>query len=138
MDNTDHAFVDWLNGQMRAQRWTQSDLARAAHLDTAVISNILNKKRGPGIKTCTAIARALRISPDIVLQAAGLLYAKRSSEDDAVISEINEIYEKLTNDNQIEALEYFRMKLRVQEERDNNEASSRDVHSPHDKKKPSR
>jgi transcriptional regulator with XRE-family HTH domain len=130
MDNT---FLDWLNDQMKAKGWKAADLSHASKLDSAVISNILNGKRRPGIKTSTAIAYALRISPEIVLQAAGLLHHRVPSRDDAIISEINEIYERLTPPNQVEALEYFRMKARLQDEREN-ETASRNVHTPDDKK----
>lgn len=66
-------FSEWLRKQLKDKRWRQADLARAANLDPAVISNLVNEIRGPGEDTCTAIARALDLPPETVFRAAGLL-----------------------------------------------------------------
>lgn len=66
-------FGDWLNKEIKRRKWRQADLARAANLDTAVISNLVNGKRGPGEDTCTAIAKAFDLPPETVFRAAGLL-----------------------------------------------------------------
>jgi len=115
MENTD--FSVWLKEQMRAKGWRQSEFAHAAHVDPAVVSNIVTGKRGPGLETCNAFARALQIPPEVVLQAAGLL-SPRDKSKDAYIGEINSTYEKFDRQNKREALEFFRMLLRLQEQRE--------------------
>jgi transcriptional regulator with XRE-family HTH domain len=104
---------------MRERNWRQADLARASHLDPAVITNIIRNRRGPGLDTCAAIANALGVSSEIVLQAAGLL-TPRDKTKDAYINEINGIYNKFTKENKREGLEFFRMLLRLQEQGDFN------------------
>ncbi len=69
MDN----FSDWIIAELDRRGWKQIDLAKAAHLDRAVISNLVNGRRGPGEDTCTAIAHALGYPPLVVFRAAGLL-----------------------------------------------------------------
>jgi transcriptional regulator with XRE-family HTH domain len=69
MDN----FGEWLAGQLQAKGWRQADLARASGLDSAVISNLVNGRRNPGVNSCVAIARALSLPNEEVLEAAGLL-----------------------------------------------------------------
>lgn len=66
-------FSDWLLAQLTIKKWKQADLARASHLDSAVISNLISGKRGPGEMTCTAIADALGLPTETVFRAAGLL-----------------------------------------------------------------
>lgn len=66
-------FSSWLKDELKARNMKQADLARASHLDTAVISNLINDKRGPGDETCTAIANAFGLPVEHVYRAAGLL-----------------------------------------------------------------
>lgn len=66
-------FDEWLHAKLNERGWKQADLARAANLDSAVISNLINKKRGPGKVTCQAIAHALRIPVEVVYREAELL-----------------------------------------------------------------
>jgi transcriptional regulator with XRE-family HTH domain len=112
----DNYFAEWLRDQLRIKNWRPADLARAAHLDEAVISNILNGKRGPGLKSARSIATALGVSTEVVLAAAGQLEAHGSPTKDAYLAEINSIYEKFDKENKRESLEFFRMLLRLQDE----------------------
>jgi transcriptional regulator with XRE-family HTH domain len=113
MANTD--YINWLREQMRAKGWRQAELAHAAHVDPAVVSNILTGKRGPGFDTCSAFAAALQLPPEVVFEAAGLL-SPRDKTKDAYLAEINSIYEKFDKENKRESLEFFRMLLRLQDE----------------------
>lgn len=53
----------WLNDLLEDAGWTPADLARATGLDSAVISNIRNGKRGTGADTALKIAHALKLPP---------------------------------------------------------------------------
>ncbi len=44
----DSEFSAFLKEEMEKKNWKQADLARAANLDSAVISMLINEKRGPG------------------------------------------------------------------------------------------
>jgi len=109
-------FSDWLNDQMRDRGWTQADLARASGLNTGFVSMIMSGKRGPGSKACQSIAKGLRLHESVVFQAAGLLAGRpRTSDGDALINEITDIYHRLDEYDRAEMLEFSRMKLRLQE-----------------------
>jgi transcriptional regulator with XRE-family HTH domain len=68
---------------MNKRGWSQSDLARAADLNRAVINKLLNGKSHPQPSTLEAISRALKIPIEITYRAAGLLPAN-SDHDDTV------------------------------------------------------
>lgn len=72
MDN----FAEWLKAELEKRDWKQADLVRATQLDSAVISYIINGKRRSGESTARAIARALKLPPELVFEKAGLLPPK--------------------------------------------------------------
>ena len=76
-------FSEWLQTEMDKRGWSQSDLARAADLNRAVINKLLNGKSHPQPSTLEAISRALKIPIEITYRAAGLLPAS-SDHDDTV------------------------------------------------------
>ena len=51
----------------------QSDLARLTGLNRGTISNIVNGTKGLGHESLTVIARTLKLSPETVFRAAGIL-----------------------------------------------------------------
>jgi transcriptional regulator with XRE-family HTH domain len=70
MDN----FSDWLNKQMQERDWTQSDMARASGLTRQAIGRYLGEKtKTPDEFALIKIARALKIPPETVYRAAGIL-----------------------------------------------------------------
>jgi transcriptional regulator with XRE-family HTH domain len=72
MDN----FAAWLKRELENRNWKQADLVRATNLDSAVISYLINGKRNAGETTARAIARALKLPPELVFEKAGLLPPK--------------------------------------------------------------
>jgi transcriptional regulator with XRE-family HTH domain len=66
-------FADWLQVEMDKRGWSQSDCARAADLNRAVINKLLNRKSRPQPFTLVAIARAFKIPIETAYRAAGLL-----------------------------------------------------------------
>lgn len=66
-------FSEWLQQEMDKRGWSQSDCARAADLNRAVINKLLNGKCKPQPSTLIAIARAFKIPVEIAYRAAGLL-----------------------------------------------------------------
>jgi len=67
------SFSEFLLKEMGSRGWRQAELSRQSKLDTAVISNLINDRRGPGPDTCKAIAKAFKMPVDTVYRAAGLL-----------------------------------------------------------------
>jgi len=66
-------FSTWLQNEMAERNWSQSDLARSAGLNRAVIHKIINGASKPTPETINAISHALRIPPELVFEKAGLL-----------------------------------------------------------------
>lgn len=109
-------FVDWVYDQMKQRGWGLMDLHRASGLDAGGLSNLLAGKRNPGLKTCKALARAFNLSPEVVLQVAGELGHRSTQSDDAYIVEIKSLYDKFNPQNKREAVEFFRMLMKLQDE----------------------
>jgi transcriptional regulator with XRE-family HTH domain len=61
--------------------WSQSDCARSANLNRAVINKLLNGKSKPQPSTLLAIARAFKIPIETAYRAAGLLPTTSDSDD---------------------------------------------------------
>lgn len=66
-------FSEWLQSEMHERGWSQSDCARAADLNRAVVNKLLNGKSNPQPHTLVALARAFKIPVETVFRAAGLL-----------------------------------------------------------------
>lgn len=62
---------NWLDQLLDDMKWKPADLARATGLDSAVISNIKNGKRGMGIDTAVLIGKATNRRPEVILRMAG-------------------------------------------------------------------
>lgn len=69
MDN----FGSWLVETLEVREITQSDLARMSGLSRGTISNIISGSRGRGPDSLRAIAKALRLPPEQIYRAAGIL-----------------------------------------------------------------
>ena len=65
--------AEFIKAEIKRKGWSQARLAKAAKLDSAVISNILNEKRGVGWESARAIADALNIPAETMFRKAGLL-----------------------------------------------------------------
>jgi transcriptional regulator with XRE-family HTH domain len=74
-------FSEWLQAEMDKRGWSQSDLARYADLNRAVINKLLNGKSHPQPPTLGAISRALRMPIEITYRAAGLLPSTPENDD---------------------------------------------------------
>jgi transcriptional regulator with XRE-family HTH domain len=78
-------FSEWLQTEMNKRGWSQSDLARAADLNRAVINKLINGKSHPQPATLEAVSRALKIPVETTYRAAGLL--PPNSDNDAMLEE---------------------------------------------------
>lgn len=74
-------FSEWLQNEMDKRGWSQSDLARYADLNRAVINKLLNGKSHPQPPTLEAISRALKIPLETIYRAAGLLPINNDNDD---------------------------------------------------------
>lgn len=64
-------FPAWLEKQLSDRGWRSTELANKSGLTDAAISRILRGMRQPSPESLTAIAKALRLNPKVVFEAAG-------------------------------------------------------------------
>ena len=88
-------FSEWLQAEIDKRGWSQSDLARYADLNRAVINKLLNGKSHPQPPTLEAISRALKIPIEITYRAAGLL--PTNPENDDAIEEAIHVLKRIQN-----------------------------------------
>jgi transcriptional regulator with XRE-family HTH domain len=84
--NTLISFSEWLLLMLENRKWSQADLARAAKVSRSAISEIISGQRQVGKRTATAIAQALRLPPEQVFRAAGILPPEK---DDPWVDEMS-------------------------------------------------
>ena len=71
--NTLIPFSEWLLLTLENKGWSQADLARAAKVSRSAISEIISGQRQIGKRTATSLAEALKLPPEQVFRAAGIL-----------------------------------------------------------------
>lgn len=86
-------FSEWLQAEMNKRDWSQSDCARAADLNRAVINKLLNGKCKPQPATLAAIARAFKLPVETAYRAAGLL--PPSADRDDTIEQLTYIFNSI-------------------------------------------
>jgi len=86
-------FSEWLQLELDKRNWSQSDCARSANLNRAVINKLLNGKSKPQPSTLVAIARAFKIPIETAYRAAGLL--PPSSDGDDTTGELIHIFKSI-------------------------------------------
>jgi len=74
-------FAEWLQAEMNKRGWSQSDCARSADLNRAVIHKLLNGKSKPQPATLVALARGFKIPVETAYRAAGLLAPSVDGDD---------------------------------------------------------
>jgi len=101
----DSPFQDWLQEQLDTRGWNMAELARRASEETgrnigqSAISQVMLRKNRLGVKLATAIAKALEVSEDVVLEKGGL-----KSPNNFAISEAGQellnIFDRMNEDDQ--------------------------------------
>lgn len=86
-------FAEWLQSEIEKRGWSQSDCARAADLNRAVINKLLNGKCRPQPTTLIAIAKAFKIPVETAYRAAGLL--PPSNDPDDITTELVYIFNRI-------------------------------------------
>lgn len=84
----DITFGEWLQRKLEEREWKPADLSRAAEMDPGVLSNLINGKRNPGVESCKAIAKALKLPLAEVYRAARFMPPEPNNDPliDAVIN----------------------------------------------------
>lgn len=116
-------FSSWLQSEVNRRNWTQSDLARAAQLNRAVINKVMNRKTDPRPTTLEAIARAFRLPTEAVYRAAGLL--PNVTEDERFSEEVANIFDHI-QDPQRRATALTLLRALITEDEDEHRDNPRD------------
>lgn len=109
-------FVEWLQKEMDAHKWSQADLAREAGISRGAVSNLMRSERNPGKLTLRAIAKALNYPPEVAYQKAGFLDTKTKASQ--YIERIGWLAEQLPTREQEEIIEILELKVRRRKEID--------------------
>jgi len=102
-------FADWLVLQLNQHGWSQAELARNADVSRTAISDVISGKHSAGYDLCVAISHALKLPPETVFRAAGLLPPK--PEHNERITEATYILSMLGEEDIDEIIQIARMKL---------------------------
>lgn len=108
-------FTDWLEEQMRQRAWSQAELARRAGVTQSAISLILSGSRQPGEDVSNALAKALKIPPEEVFRAAGLLPPSRN--ENKKINELAHLAGELPDAELENVLEFAKHRLSIAEKK---------------------
>lgn len=107
---TPRELIDWLDTRLVERGWTDYALAKRAGLSHTVISKARSGIR-PGWEACTAIAKALDVSPEVILRMAGLL--PKPPGYDAGLEELTMLYGQMSADVKEEFLRWARLRLEL-------------------------
>ncbi len=117
-------FSNWLIDEMQERGWSQSDLARSSGLSRQAISNYVNRKIiTPDENALKAIANALKLTPETVFRAAGLLPPK--PEEEVTLEEWRYVLSQLTDEDREELLNIARLKIERRENKQKQTAAHR-------------
>ena len=118
-------FPDWLVAELEKRSMSPAELARSSQKASAVISRILNGERSPAPETLEAIARALKLPPEEVFRAAGLL---PPVIENPMLERANFLLNQLPAEDQEEFLEM--MENRVERRKKQSQNSQRPLEHP--------
>ena len=104
-------FGEWLQGKLTEKEWKPADLARASGLDPGVLSNLINGKRNPGVESCKAIAKALKIPLAEVYRAADFMPPEPNK--DPLIDAIVNLTLELTAEEKENVYEYVKLRHKI-------------------------
>lgn len=107
-------FSEWLQSEMESRNLSQSELARRAGLNRAVVNKIVNQISMPTPETIEALARGLKLPSEQVFRAAGLLPPVPPKR--AQVDELDHLANLLGDDDLQEVIDYAKMRLRKREE----------------------
>jgi transcriptional regulator with XRE-family HTH domain len=100
----DNLFSEWLLNEIKKRNINQSELAKLAKVSRGAISHLINGTRQPGSDICEALASALKIPPETVFRAAGLLPPLPPHTEHQ--EKLNYLYNQLPDDRKEMLIEY--------------------------------
>lgn len=108
-------FGAWLQEELNKRKMSQADLSRASGLTTAAVAYLINGRRNAGEDACSKLAHALKLPPETVFRAAGLL--PPVSEDEAKFEDWKYLLEGL-NERDLNLLRDLAEKMAAENEKE--------------------
>ena len=103
-------FPTWLQHEMDARGWSQSELARRSGFTAPAINKVLNRERLPGVDICRGIAKAFGLSDIQVLEIAGLATDKDRVKFSPIVEATAAMLNELSENDQEEIRAMVRVK----------------------------
>jgi transcriptional regulator with XRE-family HTH domain len=111
-------FGDWLSDQLKERDMIPADLTRLTGLESGVLSNLINNKRGqPSVDTSKRIAKALNLPLEEVYRAADILPPK--PDIDVISQRILNMLLDLPSEDKKDILAYVELRQQLANEREN-------------------
>lgn len=107
-------FGEWLTEEINQRGWSHSELARRASVSQVSVSGIISGSRNAGCDFCIKIAKALSLSPVLVLTKAKILPPQEQSNNNATLQELMDIAKQLPQTEQEEVLKYAKFRYQQQ------------------------
>jgi transcriptional regulator with XRE-family HTH domain len=85
------AFGVWLDRELQARGWSQSEAARRGEMSSQMVNALVNGQSNPGLDSCQGIARAFKMPLEDVFRLAGILPAQ--PKDRPVRERVRVVYE---------------------------------------------
>ena len=95
---------EWLKAKLSETGMTQAELSRRSGISPGHITKVLNGERGLGEQGLKGIAEALKVPPEEVFRAAGLL--PKIPETSAKEEQMLYLFRQMNNDQQQDVLDY--------------------------------
>jgi transcriptional regulator with XRE-family HTH domain len=67
------SFSTWLDKELQARGWSQSEAARRGEISSQMINAVVNGQANPGLDFCKGISRAFKLPLEDVFRLAGIL-----------------------------------------------------------------
>lgn len=111
-------LVDFLLAQMKVKGLVPADISKRSKISPSQVSKILNRESPAGQKALQSFAEALDLPAELLFQYAGILGKSVQSDEDE--KELLHLYKKMNGNNKSDLVEYARMKMKQQQEREKN------------------
>jgi transcriptional regulator with XRE-family HTH domain len=116
---------EWITSEINKRGWSQADLAHRMGFSPGQVSHVITGQRKPSPEFLDALARALKVQPEAVFRAAGLLPPEKQIEVDPRLDKLNAMLSTLSEEEQEEVLDMVEVFIRHKAEKGRRGASTR-------------
>jgi len=117
----------WLAKELEQRGWSHRELSRRAGVSQTAVSQTISEERNVGWDFCAKIAGPLGVTPEEVLQRAGLLTAP-GQDDDKLVKQLSDRLKQLNPERRQRVLDFALFEYQEQakgQEQSKNEKTDR-------------